>query len=91
MKKNNYRIIGVDFDGTLSFGKWPECGPANVGLLDFLKKRKADGDKLILWTCREGEELETQFSGVVFRGLPLMRLMIIYRRLLNNTDVIVEK
>lgn len=49
------------------------------------------GDKLILLTCREGEELETQFSGVVFRGLPLMRLMIIYRRLLNNTDVIAEK
>ena len=47
-------VLGIDFDGTLSFGKWPECGPANVGLLDFMKKRKADGDKLILWTCREG-------------------------------------
>ena len=35
-------VLGIDFDGTLSFGKWPKCGPANVGLFDFLKKRKAE-------------------------------------------------
>jgi hypothetical protein len=47
-------IFGVDFDGTLSFGQWPEVGPANIGLIDFLKRRKNQGDRLILWTCREG-------------------------------------
>ena len=26
-------ILGVDFDGTLSFGQWPECGPANNKLI----------------------------------------------------------
>lgn len=52
-------IFGVDFDGTLSFGQWPECGPANEGLVSFLKCRKEAGDKLILWTCREGEALRT--------------------------------
>ena len=62
-------VLGVDFDGTLSFGKWPECGPANVGLLDFLKKRKADGDKLILWTCREGEELEDAVQWCSIQGI----------------------
>jgi len=51
-------IIGVDFDGTLSLGKWPECGPADLGLISFLIKRKEMGDRLILWTCREGEVLE---------------------------------
>ena len=50
-------VFAVDFDGTLSFGQWPECGPGNNGLIDFLKKRKEDGDKLILWTCREGIDL----------------------------------
>ena len=49
--------FAVDFDGTLSFGKWPGCGPANENLVEFLKKRKAGGDKLILWTCREGDNL----------------------------------
>ncbi|MBE6015889.1 MAG: hypothetical protein E7241_11115 [Lachnospiraceae bacterium] len=50
-------IIGVDFDGTLSLGEWPACGPANLGLIKYLNKRKAKGDKLILWTCREGADL----------------------------------
>lgn len=50
-------VFAVDFDGTLSYGKWPDCGPANEGLICFLKKRKQVGDKLILWTCRENTEL----------------------------------
>lgn len=49
--------LAVDFDGTLSMGNWPECGPANDGLITFLLKRKMIGDKIILWTCREGKEL----------------------------------
>ena len=52
------KIIAVDFDGTLSFGKWPDTGSANIELIDFLKERKSNGDKLILWTCREGDALE---------------------------------
>lgn len=47
----------VDFDGTLSFGKWPSVGPPNLELFRFLKERKENGDKLILWTCREGAAL----------------------------------
>ncbi len=50
-------VLAVDFDGTLSFGQWPKCGPANEGLIEFLKRRRQKGDKLILWTCREGIEL----------------------------------
>ena len=50
-------VFAVDFDGTLSFGQWPGCGPGNTGLIDFLKNRKKNGDKLILWTCREGNDL----------------------------------
>ena len=50
-------VIAVDFDGTLSLGRWPEVGPVNRGLMDFLMKRKLEGDKIILWTCRAGEEL----------------------------------
>ena len=51
-------VFAVDFDGTLSFGQWPEVGAANEGLIEFLQMRKSQGDKLILWTCREGETLD---------------------------------
>ena len=51
-------VFARDFDGTLSFGKYPDTGPANEGLINFLVTRKKKGDKLILWTCREGEFLQ---------------------------------
>ena len=62
-------VFGVDFDGTLSFGQWPGCGPANDGLFAFLKERKANGDKLILWTCREGEDLRAAVEWCLNLGL----------------------
>lgn len=62
-------IIGVDFDGTLSFGQWPKCGPENGELIKFLLKRKLLGDKLILWTCREGEILKNAVEWCSSKGL----------------------
>lgn len=62
-------VFGVDFDGTLSFGQWPGCGPANDGLIDFLIRRQISGDKLILWTCREGNDLEVAVDWCKQRGL----------------------
>jgi len=62
-------ILAIDFDGTLSFGKWPETGPANIDLVKFLKKRKASGDKLILWTCRAGEDLDRAVEWCHGQGL----------------------
>ena len=62
-------VFAVDFDGTLSFGQWPEVGVANEGLIDFLKKRKNQGDKLILWTCREGETLDKAVAWCHEHGL----------------------
>lgn len=52
-----YEIIAVDFDGTLCENKWPDIGEPNIQLIDYLKKRQEDGDKLVLWTCRTGEYL----------------------------------
>ena len=62
-------VFGVDFDGTLSFGKYPSAGPANVDLFAFLQARKRKGDKLILWTCREGEELQVAINFCRDNGL----------------------
>lgn len=47
-----YKIIAVDFDGTLCTNKWPEIGDPNLPLIEYLKKQKNLGNKVILWTCR---------------------------------------
>lgn len=53
MKQN---IIAVDFDGTLCENKWPEIGMPNEELIEYLKKRQTNGEKLILWTSRNEEQ-----------------------------------
>ena len=54
----NYQIIAVDFDGTLCFSKWPGLGEPNIPLIEYLKSQQRIGNKLILWTCRAGDNLE---------------------------------
>lgn len=50
-------IYAVDFDGTLCEEAYPSIGRPNTALIEWLKKRKASGDKLILWTSRVGPYL----------------------------------
>lgn len=51
-------IYAVDFDGTLCEHEYPEIGPANWDLIDWLIKRRKTGDKVILWTNRVGKYLD---------------------------------
>lgn len=51
-------IYAVDFDGTLNTSEYPELGEPNVELFHFLIQRQQSGDKIILWTCREGKLLQ---------------------------------
>lgn len=52
-------VYAVDFDKTLNLAeKYPQIGEPNVKLFKFLKARRAAGDKVVLWTCREGELLK---------------------------------
>lgn len=62
-------VIAVDFDGTLCKNEYPLIGRANIRLIASLKKNKAKGDTLILWTCREGEILEQAISWCASFGL----------------------
>ena len=64
-----YKIIAVDFDGTLSFATWPKLGEPNTDLINLLKKWKEKGNKLILWTCREGELLDQAVDWCKSQGL----------------------
>ena len=59
---DEYKIIAVDFDGTLCFSDWPALGEPNLQLIEYLKRWKKQGNKLILWTCRAGEALDLAIS-----------------------------
>jgi hypothetical protein len=55
--ENVYRIIAVDFDGTLSAGEYPNIIP-NWKIIAKAKLERWSGARLILWTCREGKDLK---------------------------------
>lgn len=65
----DYKILAIDFDGTISLGNWPEVGPANDRLISYLLDRKRYGDKLILWTCRAGAALDAAIAFCAQHGL----------------------
>ena len=50
----NPTIYAVDFDGTLCENAWPKIGKPNIPLIMFLKDEQRNGNKVILWTMREG-------------------------------------
>lgn len=50
-------IIAVDFDGCLCHNEWPEIGAPNFSAINELIKRRRNGAKVVLWTCRTGEAL----------------------------------
>ena len=56
-------IIAVDFDGTITKeSKWPELGEPNMPFIKELIRRRNNGDKLILWTCRDGDLLQAAIN-----------------------------
>lgn len=61
--------IAVDFDGCLCTNAWPGIGAPNTELIESLKRRRETGDKLILWTCREGESLAEAVEWCKIQGL----------------------
>lgn len=65
----DFKIIAVDFDGTLCENKWPEIGEPNKELIAYLKEQKEAGVKLILWTCRVGKILENAVKWSAEQGL----------------------
>ena len=65
------KIIAVDFDGTLFDTEWPSIiKKANTELIDWLNYRKAyHEDRIILWTCRCGKDLEVAVNACAEQGL----------------------
>ena len=61
--------IAVDFDGTIVEHKFPEIGKEKPFAIETLLQLQEDGNRLILWTSREGELLEKAVAFCHERGL----------------------
>lgn len=64
-------IVAVDFDGTLVEDKYPEIGSPNRFMVDLIKAHKQSGDKVVLWTCRNGEYLTAAIHWCDKQGIEL--------------------
>lgn len=62
-------IYAIDFDGTLCENKWPSIGRPNIKLIKFLQSEQEKGNKLILYTMREGEMLKQAVRWCKVHGL----------------------
>lgn len=63
------KIIAVDFDGCLCSDKYPDIGNPNWSVIHELQSRQHNGDKIILWTCRDGVELVNAVAACCDWGL----------------------
>lgn len=54
----NKRIIAVDFDGTLCESNYPYCGKPIMPVIRAITEEKKKGSIIILYTMREGKELD---------------------------------
>jgi len=68
--RNGIKIIAVDFDCTLTLDNpYPDVGRPNPIAIELMKAFRQQGGKLILWTCRYGEELKKAISMCKTHGL----------------------
>lgn len=63
------KIIALDYDGTIAVNSWPQAGDPNWPVIERAKAEVEAGAKLILWTCREGEELRVALDACREWGL----------------------
>lgn len=62
-------ILAIDFDGTIVEHKYPKLGKEIPMAIQMLKQLQLDGHKLILWTVRDGKELDEALEFCSSRGL----------------------
>ncbi len=62
-------VYAIDFDGTLCEDAYPEIGAPREDVIGFCLAAERAGDKLILWTCRDGADLERAVEWCKERGI----------------------
>lgn len=63
------KIVAVDFDGTLVADRYPDIGEPNIQLINTIKQMRAQGIKVILWTCRNYDKLQEALDFCKTHGL----------------------
>ena len=63
------KIIAIDFDGTLFETEYPTILRPISPVISLAKAEREGGAKLILWTCREGAELDAAVEACRAEGL----------------------
>lgn len=64
-------IIGIDFDGTIVEHRYPDIGLTVPGAISVITNLWLQGHKLILWTMRDGKELDDAVNYLKGYGIPL--------------------
>ena len=62
-------IIAVDFDGVLCVNDFPRIGDPNDDMVSLIKQTIEDGHEVVLWTTRNGAELDAAVQWCSSRGL----------------------
>jgi len=62
-------IVAVDFDGTIVEHQYPKIGQEIPFAIETLKLLQKEGHRIILWTCRNGKELEDAINFCRMKGL----------------------
>ena len=65
------KVIALDFDGTLCENAWPGIGDPKWAVIRAAQEEQRQGALLILWTTREGPELEQALAWCEYAGLRL--------------------
>jgi len=68
-QSGNTLTIAVDFDGTIVEHKYPDIGPIIPGAFEVLRCLQEKGHRLILWTVRDGVDLQNAVDFCLENGL----------------------
>jgi histidinol phosphatase-like enzyme len=64
------KYIAFDFDGTLVEHRVPDIGEPILENIELLKKHNRDGDKIIIWTCRDGILIDQMKRWLEINNIP---------------------
>ena len=62
-------IVAVDFDGTLCENAYPNIGAPKYHIINAIKEYKSYGWKIVLWTCRNEDDLTDALAWCKKQGL----------------------
>ena len=62
-------VIAVDFDGTIVQHRYPDIGEIIPGAFEVLRDLQEEGHRLILWTVRDGIDLQAAIDFCLDHGI----------------------